>query len=201
MMKRNDIFEQLSSKEALEHLKEGNKRYLQSQPSGKASAEIRAGLALKGQVPFAVILGCSDSRVVPEVIFDVGIGELFVVRTAGNVADKVAIGSIEFAVEFLKARLIVVLGHEECAAVLAAIAGGDYGSNMAAVISLIKPAVDKVRTEGKVDDFSRRCEDEHIKNTAERLKESAVLSKYLAEGTLLIAGAKYGLETGKVSFF
>jgi len=200
-MERKNLFEQVGSEEALKLLKEGNKRYLNNQPSGNHDpAGVRAGLASKGQVPFAVILGCADSRVPPEIIFDAGAGQLFVVRTAGNVADKVAVGSIEFAVEQLKARLIVVLGHDKCGAVAAAISGGDFRPNLTAIISEIKPSVDKLREFEKDENFLAKCEDENISNTVEKLKKSDILGKYLADGSLEITGAKYDLESGVVTY-
>ena len=201
-MERVNRFEQLSCDKALEQLKDGNARYVSGQAtSNNEPAGIRADLATKGQFPFAVILGCADSRVPPEVVFDVGVGQIFVVRTAGNIADSVAVGSIEYAVEHLKARLIVVLGHDKCGAVQAAINGGDLGPNIGAIVNEIKPSVDKLEANRDADDFLHQCEDENIINQAKKLNESAILGKYVNDGTLKIVGAKYMLATGEVNFF
>jgi len=200
-MKRTDLMELVSSKDALELLKAGNNRYLNGEVGGHDTAEARLGLATKGQFPFAVILGCADSRVPPEVIFDVGSGQLFVVRTAGNIADSVAIGSIEYAVEHLKSRLIMVLGHDKCGAVAAATTNGDFGPNIGAIVAEIKPSVNKLKGSENDDDYLAKCEDENIRQTVDKLKGSAILGKYLAEGSLEIVGAKYGLASGKVDLF
>ena len=201
MATRENVFELTTCDRALQLLKEGNSRYV----SGKVltpNFDVKDQLAEKGQAPFAIILGCSDSRVPPEIIFDVGIGQIFTVRTAGHIANAVTIGSMEYAVEHLKARLIVVLGHDKCGAVAASISGGDFGPNIGALISDIKPAVDVVRAkEPGSDDILSECEDEHVRQTAAKLSESAIFKKYIDDKTLKIVGAKYELKSGKVVFF
>ncbi|MCL2054778.1 MAG: carbonic anhydrase [Oscillospiraceae bacterium] len=203
-MTRGNLFEQVSSDYALALLKEGNKRFVEGKPLSSTNGDTpkaRKELYEKGQAPFAVILGCSDSRVPPELVFDVNVGQLFIVRTAGNVADAIAAGSVEYAVEHLKAKLVVVLGHQKCGAVAAAISGGDFGDNIGAIVKEINPSVEKIRAEGGSESLTCRCEDENAKNTAAKLSKSTILSKYIADGSLKIVCAKYILETGEVSFF
>jgi len=165
-------------------LKEGNRRFVSGKSNDIADASnTRRLLFENGQSPFAVILGCSDSRVPPEIIFDQGLGQIFTVRNAGNVADAVATGSVEYAVEHLHATLVVVLGHTKCGAVAAAASGADFGENIGAIIAEIKSDVD-----------------ENIKNTVSKLKESPILKKFKEDGALQIIGAKYDLKTGVVTF-
>jgi carbonic anhydrase len=203
---RRNLFEKTDHILALELLKEGNRRYVEGKSHAIAdTSETRRSLAEKGQVPFAVILGCSDSRVPPEVIFDYSKGQIFIVRTAGNVADAIAIGSVEYAVEYLHAKLVVVLGHSKCGAVAAAVSGEDYGPNIGAIIAEIEPSLNKVRSDmdgdDESEDISCKCEDENIRRTADKLAQSDILDKHIADGSLKIVCAKYGLETGEVSFF
>ncbi|MCL2163119.1 MAG: carbonic anhydrase [Oscillospiraceae bacterium] len=204
-MIRSNLLELTDPDRALTLLKEGNKRYVECRFRERSeTSEERRLLSEKGQFPFAVILGCSDSRLPPEIIFDVGLGQIFVVRTAGNVADAMAIGSVEYAVEHLKTRLVVVLGHQKCGAVAAAVSGGDFGPNIGAIVSEIEPAIAKVRSDGadeKSSDFVGKCESESIMNTAAKLAESKILKELVSEGTLKIRCAKYSFDTGEVDFF
>jgi len=207
-MVRKDLFQPTDSDHALELLKEGNRRFVEGQPLMTADiseiSEVRRALSERGQIPFAVILCCSDSRVPPEVVFDVSVGQIFVVRTAGNVADAIAIGSVEYAVEHLGAKLIVVLGHEKCGAVAAAASGINYGPNIGAIIAEIEPSMRKLRAGaggGECESFNCKCENENVRHTALKLSNSDILKKHIDDKTLKIACAKYGLETGSVNFF
>jgi len=199
-MERENHFEPKDSFSALQLLREGNRRYV----TGKTSfppdySKERPNLAENGQHPFAIILGCSDSRVPPEIVFDQGLGRLFTVRTAGNVADAIAIGSVEYAAQHLNVLLIVVLGHQKCGAVAAAVSGGDHGPNINAIIKEIQPSLKKIlSTSGK--NIECRCEDENIRHTASKLRESEIISKLMYDKKLTIVGAKYNIETGEVSF-
>jgi len=185
---------------ALQLLQAGNRRFVAGTSVHPIDfSQARAELAENGQRPFAVVLGCSDSRVPPEAVFDVGIGELFVVRTAGNVADPIAIGSVEYAVQHLHAPLVVVLGHRKCGAVAAAVSGGAHGPNIDAIIREIKPSLHKTLSEGK-DDIACRCEGENVRHTVAKLRDSRILSQHADEGKLTIVGAMYDLRTGEVSF-
>jgi len=197
---RENLLEIIDYNRALDFLKEGNKRFVEERPIKSTNiAEIRNLLAQKGQKPFAVVLSCSDSRVPPEIIFDVELGQIFVVRSAGNVADSIAIGSIEYAVDHLQSQLVVVLGHNKCGAVAAAISGKDLGPNIGAIISEIEPSVEKSNPDPA--DCLAKSEDENIKKTAAKLANSTILKQHLANGTLKIVNAKYCLESGKVDFF
>ncbi|MCL2153244.1 MAG: carbonic anhydrase [Oscillospiraceae bacterium] len=191
----------MDSLNALRMLKEGNLRYT----SGKSTrptdyTQVRVELAEMGQSPYAVILGCSDSRVPPEIVFDASLGQLFVVRVAGNIADAITIGSVEYAVERLYAPLIVVLGHQKCASIATALYGGDHGPNIGAIIREINPSLEKVRSVGEWD-IANRCEDENIRNTIVKLRGSRIISRLIDSKKLLIIGAKYQLETGEVDFW
>ena len=127
----------LSAEKALAKLKAGNKNFVADKLDGKLQNSSRRGELTGGQNPFAIILSCADSRVVPELAFDSGLGEIFVIRVAGNVANTSSIASIEYAVAHLGVNLIVVLGHESCGAVTAALAGGDNGYNLNHLLSHI----------------------------------------------------------------
>ncbi|MCL2504213.1 MAG: carbonic anhydrase [Coriobacteriia bacterium] len=191
----------VNSARALELLKEGNQRYvLGDSQSVSATPEVRHTLAAEGQSPFAAILGCADSRVPPEIIFDAGIGGLFVVRTAGNTADAIATGSVEFAVERLHVRLIVVLGHQDCGAVTAAVSGGTDSPNMAAIVAEIQPSLDEAR-EAEAEPTICKYEDANIRHTVSKLKGSPLLAQRVQDGSLKIVGSKYDLKTGEVCFW
>ncbi|MFA5077575.1 MAG: carbonic anhydrase [Candidatus Micrarchaeia archaeon] len=185
---------------AVEKLLEGNMRF-RSQPAQKDLAKMRAE-TLDGQAPYAIVLTCSDSRVPPEHIFDAGIGAIFVIRNAGNVADKVALGSIEYAAEHLHTPLLVVMGHEKCGAVKAAweLPEGQHAEgNIADIVKKIEKSVKKMKKKGKdIEDAAR----ENVKNQMKTiLRKSAICKKLVEEGKLKIVGAKYKLSDGSVEFF
>lgn len=185
-----------SGKVALKRLQDGNARFVADRPSSeRRDAETRATL-LDGQEPFAVVLSCADSRVVPELIFDVGLGEIFVVRVAGNIPNTCTIASIEYAVEHLAVNLVVVLGHERCGAVNAALAGGDHGSNLNSLVAHLVPAVVKAR--GKTDEAKLNSAIKwNAKHTASQLRAR---SSILARKSLEITPAYYSLASGKTQF-
>jgi carbonic anhydrase len=191
----------LTGEEALAKLMAGNKRYLASKlEHPDQTAERRIEVA-KAQTPFATILTCSDSRVPPEILFDQGLGDLFVLRTAGNVLADVVIGSIEYAVEHLKTPLILVLGHERCGAVSAAVdmvtKGATFPGHIGNLADAIKPAVDKVKDEqGDLIDLTVSA------NALMVCKQLAATEPILAEGVkakeLLIIAGRYDLDDGVV---
>jgi carbonic anhydrase len=183
--------------EALAKLVEGNKRFVEMKLTHpEQDIACRTTLA-KGQQPFAVILGCSDSRVPPEVIFDQGLGDLFVVRVAGNVADELGIASVEYAVEHLGSRLIVVLGHERCGAVTAAVKGGEFPGHLPALMTALKPAVDK--SKGAAGDAVDAAVLANVELTAALLRESKpILAEMVEKGEIKIVGARYDLDSGAV---
>ncbi len=144
---------------------------------------------------------CSDSRVPPELIFDQALGDLFVVRLAGNVVDPVAIGSVEYAVEHLCTPLVVVMGHEQCGAVKAAVDGGKVPGSIGAIVQKIQPSVEKVQAAGTVGaDLYEQTVDENVRAVIAELKGSPVIEHLLHAGQLTIVGAKYHLSSGEVDF-
>lgn len=176
----------ISSDEALNRLKSGNLRYMTSARfGGDISLEVRKKTYNEGQSPFAVIIACSDSRVIPEAIFDCGIGELFVIRVAGNVIGKNQLGSIEYAVSHLGCKLVLVLGHDRCGAVGAALSG-DGGGFVKFITDEIKKAV------GSETDDAKACE-LNVKNSVRVIKENL-------SGDFLCSGAVCHIEDGKVEF-
>ena len=178
-------------------LKDGNERFCCDQLNHqRQDGDRRKGL-VAGQSPSAVILSCADSRVVPELMFDMGLGELFVVRVAGNVANTCSIASIEYAVAHLGVKLIVVLGHENCGAVAAALAGGNNGHNLNHLLAHLTPAV--TDTPGDSAEATLRAAVQtNAQHQAQDLHDrSAILSG--AEG-LDIVPAYYNLDSGKVDF-
>jgi carbonic anhydrase len=186
----------LSWEQALDLLKEGNDRFIKDNLEHKRQDSTRRKELREGQHPFAIVLGCADSRVVPELAFDVGLGDLFVVSVAGNVANTSSIASIEYAVAHLGVKLIVVMGHESCGAVTAAIEGGDAGPNLNALISLIEPAVHQ-SSDRAVDLVVK----ENVRyNTKVLTEKSEIISKAVNQGDVRIVTAYYNLGSGIVDF-
>jgi carbonic anhydrase len=186
----------VSSDAALAKLKEGNARFVNSKVSaGKPTAARRAETA-QAQHPFAIILGCADSRTSPEIVFDQNIGDLFVVRTAGNLVDEHGLGSIEYAVDHLGARLIVVLGHKRCGAVVAALASDTAPGHVQSLVRDIQPAVQA--TKGKAGDATDLAIAENARLMAKKIRKEANLGD-LAKDVKIIP-AVYDLDSGKVDF-
>lgn len=187
---------------ALQQLLDGNARFVSGKLEHPDRSTERVAALAAGQHPIAVVLGCSDSRVPPEIVFDAGLGELFVVRVAGNTADAAGVGSIEYAVEHLGAPLIVVLGHGKCGAVKAAVdtveTRVEPAGHLGAVVDPIKPAVEKVLDRG--GDVLDNAVHENVSEVVEHLKTSEpVLANEVHEGHVKIVGAYYDLSTGKVT--
>jgi len=182
--------------DALSRLKAGNERFANSKESaGKPVAARRAETA-KDQHPFAVIVGCADSRTAPEIVFDQTIGDLFVIRTAGNLVDDYALGSIEYAVEHLGTRLIVVLGHERCGAVTAALAGGSAPGHVNSLVRDIQPAV--AASKGKEGDALTNAIHENDAEVANKIRKQAQLGELAAQ--VRVVEGYYDLDTGKVEW-
>lgn len=187
----------MTGREALERLLSGNQDYLKERLSicpTKAQME-----ALKdGQHPFAAIVACADSRVPPNLLFNCSLGEIFVVRNAGNVISDFALGSIEYAVSSLRVPLVMVLGHSGCGAVAGALAGGAKAeSALGKIMAEIAPAVEKAKTEAETpQELSALAENYNIRNSLEKLKADPVLQNH---PDTLILGAKYDIRTGTVS--
>lgn len=195
----------MTTQEVIQRLKDGNDRFVAGpvKPDNQSLAR-REDLTVNGQHPYAIILSCADSRVAPELTFDAGLGELFVIRIAGNVATPAAIASIEYAVAHLNTKVIVVLGHQNCGAVGAALAGGSNSYNIDQLLSFIAPAI-AATPEGQAST------DPHQSHTNQVVRKNAVmtvgtlaaqsniLSAALEDG-LQIVPAYYRLDTGKVDF-
>ena len=187
-----------SADEALQQLMAGNKRYAEGKATRRHQDAVRRTEVAKGQKPMATILSCSDSRVPPEIVFDQGLGDLFVVRVAGNIAEAHGVGSIEYAVEHLGSRLIVVLGHERCGAVDATLKGGEAHGHIQWLVDAIRPAVEKAK--GKPGDALDNAVTSNVAMTVEQLKSSMMpsLGVMLAERGVKIVGARYDLDSGVV---
>ena len=181
----------------LKRLKLGNDNFVNNELTNSNQDSVRRSDVVGGQKPFAVVLTCSDSRVVPELIFDTGIGELFVIRVAGNIANTSSIASIEYAVVHLNVSLIVVLGHQNCGAVTSALSGSDSGKNLDHLLHFVKPAITSTKSTN-IDEVSTL----HAKLTAEKLiSDSTIISDAIDHDKVKIIPAFYSLESGKVNFF
>jgi carbonic anhydrase len=187
----------LTPDEALKKLMSGNERYVRNAASRPDQTPARRTQLALSQHPFAVILGCSDSRVAPEIIFDQGLGDLFVVRVAGNVIDDEGLGSLEYAVEHLHAPLIVVLGHTKCGAVTAAVSGEPAPGHIRAVVHALKPAVEA--TKGQPGDHVENAINANVQRVVDQLKNTKpILAEHIKMGTLKIVGGRYDLSSGTV---
>src|SRR6476620_4792029 len=162
--------------EALGRLKAGNERFVTNKDSASKPVAARRTETAQEQHPFAIVVGCADSRTAPEIIFDQNIGDLFVIRTAGNLVDDHALGSIEYAVEHLGARLIVVLGHERCGAVTAALASANAPGHVQSLVRDIQPAV--VATKGKAGDATDLAVAENARLMAAKVRSDASLGEH-----------------------
>jgi carbonic anhydrase len=189
----------VSADEALKRLIQGNARFVAGHMAHVAPEHVASArrAVAKGQTPFAVIVGCSDSRVGPEILFDQGLGDIFVIRTAGEVVDAAALGSIEYAVEHLGSQLILVLGHERCGAVSAAVANAKEPGHIATVLKAIEPAVE--HTKGKQGDPVDNAVRAQALDVAKQLREAKpILAERVQAGKLKIVAARYDLDTGKM---
>ena len=200
----------ISALEALKRLREGNDRFA-SQVSG-AEAPLIGGRRLvltQDQSPFAIVLGCSDARVPAEIVFDQGLGDLFVIRVAGNIVAPSQIGSVEFAAARFGTRLVVVLGHSQCGAVLATLEElarptGSHSRHMQSIVDRVRPAVEGLveTTSGGDATLARRAVRANIRASANQLRHgSQVLEQLIQQEGLLVVGAEYSVENGTVDFF
>ncbi|MBL7846988.1 MAG: carbonic anhydrase [Cyclobacteriaceae bacterium] len=190
----------VSPTDALARLKEGNQRFVSGKSDKPRQDLTRLKEVAASQAPFATIVGCSDSRVPNEIIFDQGLGDLFIVRTAGQVSTYASWGSIEFAEEVLGTKLIVVMGHTRCGAVNAAVNLPELPGHVITLINAIKPAVESARKKGSTDLLNDAIR-ENIAMQVEQLKGlEPVLAKRVREGSIKIIGALYHLQSGEVEF-
>jgi carbonic anhydrase len=201
----------ISAQEALERLQEGNRRFVSGVTSNAIlSNQTRRNALASGQEPFAIILGCSDSRVPAEIVFDQGLGDLFVIRVAGNIVAASQVGSVEFAAARFGTRLVVVLGHSQCGAVLATLeelqrATENQSRNLQSIVNRIRPSVEALlerETWPDPDDLVRHAVRANIIASVNHLRHgSEVLEQLIQSNGLLVVGAEYSLETGVVDFF
>ncbi|HAJ62192.1 MAG TPA: carbonic anhydrase [Cyanobacteria bacterium UBA8543] len=183
---------------AMKRLMDGNNRFVTGKGENPNQSRLRLQETAVAQYPFASVLGCADSRVPAEIVFDQGLGDLFVVRVAGNVASQTAIGSLEFSTAVLGSQLIIVLGHSRCGAVSAAIAGEPLPGRIGVFVEEIKPAVERVRFKtGNIEENSVTA---NVQYQATQLAESStILAKLIRDGKLKIVGGRYDLATGQVT--
>jgi carbonic anhydrase len=181
---------------ALQKLIEGNQRFVEHHPQYPDQSAARVLEVAQAQYPFATILSCADSRVPAEIVFDQGIGDIFDVRIAGNIATPEALGSIEYAVTLLNSPLLMVLGHERCGAVTAAVKKEELLGDISTFVKAIKPAVDKVQNQP--GDTVENAVVANVQYQIEQLKRSPLLTERLQSGKLKIVGGRYDLDTGKV---
>jgi carbonic anhydrase len=201
----------ISAIEAVERLQEGNRRFV----SGVASVDtlmsrMRRDELVSGQEPFAIILGCSDSRVPAEIVFDQGLGDLFVIRVAGNIVAPSQVGSVEFAAERFGTRLVVVLGHSQCGAILATVEelgrpSATQSPNLRSIVDAVRPSVEPLlQTElrRQPEELVKQSVRANIRASANHLRHGSRILEQLGEADgLLVVGAEYSLETGVVEFF
>ncbi|MGL4498235.1 MAG: carbonic anhydrase [Planktothrix sp.] len=183
--------EKITTEVALERLMLGNKRFMEHKQKHPNQNRERIKEVTKGQKPFAAILGCADSRVAPEIIFDQGLGDIFVVRNAGNVVTAEEIGSLEFGALELGINTIIILGHQKCGAVKATLEGNAVPGKIGSIIDAIKPAI-------KGNPTWDEAVIANVKLEIKRLKSSPVISKLITEKKLNVVGGFYKLETGEV---
>ena len=198
----------ISAEEALRRLRKGNKRFVSdSSVFKKISHKSRHHSLTEDQDPFAIILGCSDSRAPSEIIFDQGLGDLFVIRVAGNIVAPSQIGSIEFAVEKFGTRLVVVMGHSRCGAILATLEGlgqplEGQSRSLRSIVDRIRPSLISLDIDQDPETLLQQAVHANIHSSVHQLQhESNTLKNLVKKGNLLVLGAEYSLETGIVNFF
>jgi carbonic anhydrase len=197
----------ISAQEALIRLRDGNRRFVNSQAT--SNQEHRASL-VSGQEPFAIVLGCSDSRVPSELVFDQGFGDLFVIRVAGNIVAPSQIGSVEFAAARFGTRLVVVMGHSQCGAITATLEelsgrAETSSRNLRSIVTRVRPSVEAVLSGQPTEDLSvlmQAAIRANVRASANHLRHgSELLERLISDEGLLVVGAEYSLETGIVTFF
>jgi carbonic anhydrase len=199
----------ISAQEALERLRDGNKRFA-SDVRDPVTSHGRRRQLVAGQQPFAIVLGCSDSRVPAEIVFDQGLGDLFVIRVAGNIAAPSQVGSVEFAAERYGTRLVLVLGHSNCGAIEATVEAlqrrtKNQSPNLYSIVDRIRPSVEALlgtELAGERDALLREAIRANIRASAKHLRHgSQVIEQLIEKNGLLVVGAEYSLESGVVDFF
>ncbi|MGE5277630.1 MAG: carbonic anhydrase [Acidobacteriota bacterium] len=199
----------ISADEALDRLKTGNQRFAAGRGSGAVASQLRRAELVVGQEPFAIVLGCSDSRVPAEIVFDQGLGDLFVIRVAGNIVAASQIGSVEFAVERFGTPLVVVLGHSRCGAVVATLQEltrptEHQSRNLRSIVDRVRPSVEALLATELRDDpaaLVARAVRANVRASVSHLRRgSRSLRRHLEDNRLVVVGAEYSLESGIVEF-
>jgi carbonic anhydrase len=195
---------------ALDRLREGNRRFVANTRGTDAKPPLRPAQVADGQEPFAIILGCSDSRVPAEIIFDQGLGDLFVIRVAGNIVAPSQIGSVEFAATTFGTRLVVVMGHSQCGAIHVTLEqlqspSENRSRNLRSIVDFIRPSIESLLDQGFGDDTDTlvaKAVRANVRTSSQKMRRgSAILEDLEREEGLMIVGAEYSLETGVVDFF
>lgn len=196
--------------EALARLREGNRRFVENQSATSAALNpARRAALLAGQEPFAIVLGCSDSRVPAELVFDQGLGDLFVIRVAGNIVAPSQVGSVEFAATRFGTRLVVVMGHSQCGAVMATLEevlgrASTQSRNLRSIVDRVRPSIETMlsRDEADLDALMPHAVRANVRASANHLRHgSELLEQLITRDGLLVVGAEYSLESGAVTFF
>jgi carbonic anhydrase len=199
----------INASHALERLRKGNRRFVADTPENTAHTMRRASL-IDGQLPFAIVLGCSDSRVPAELVFDQGLGDLFVIRVAGNIVAPSQVGSVEFAATRFKTRLVVVLGHSQCGAIAATLdelrqPATEQSINLRSIVERVRPSVEPLLASFSSDDpaeLMHQAVRANVRASADHLRHgSGILEQLIANEGLRVVGAEYSLESGEVDFF
>src|SRR5262245_32205365 len=201
----------LKATRALARLREGNRRFASDQAVASFfSSPARRAELVSGQEPFAIILGCSDSRVPAELVFDQGFGDLFVIRVAGNIVAPSQVGSVEFAASRFGTRLVVVMGHSQCGAIIATLEelhgqATTQSKNLRSIVDRVRPSVEPLLAGGRIEDedaLVREAVRANVRTSVNHLRHgSELLERLVDENGLLVVGAEYSLETGLVDFF
>lgn len=198
----------VEAQDALQRLRDGNRRFADGKPLHRMQLEARRQELAEGQEPFAIILGCADSRVPAEIVFDQGLGDLFVIRVAGNIVQPSQIGSVEFAASAFGTRLVVVLGHSQCGAISATIEqlhspGGDRSKNLRSIVEFVRPSVEPLLDQGlDATTVLEKAVRANVRRSVEQMRHaSPIIEELEREDGLVIVGAEYSLESGVVEFF
>ncbi|MGQ0720764.1 MAG: carbonic anhydrase [Candidatus Eiseniibacteriota bacterium] len=200
----------IAAVEALARLREGNRRFVANETTAALSSHARRAALVAGQEPFAIVLGCSDSRVPAELVFDQGFGDLFVIRVAGNVVAPSQVGSVEFAAARFGTRLVVVMGHSQCGAVIATVEEvlgreSNRSRNLRSIVDRVRPSVETLLSGRKDTDpeaLLREAVRANVRASVDHLRHgSELLERMIREDGLVVVGSEYSLETGVVTFF
>jgi carbonic anhydrase len=200
----------ISSAEALASLRDGNLRFVENRTTSPLTHQERRTSLISGQEPFAIVLGCSDSRVPAELVFDQGFGDLFVIRVAGNIVAPSQVGSVEFAAARFGTRLVVVMGHSQCGAIVATLEdllgrATNQSRNLRSIVDRVRPSVETLLTGRHDQDLNMLVNDAvraNVRASVDHLRHgSELLEELVRTDGLLVVGAEYSLETGVVTFF